>query len=378
MTVELIRLRTSRGELLPLRALRDGRRWVVVASSPGARWASDLLTSGGGEVVPAGGPPVLCAATPITQPERILPVVEAFRDALGPARWLRRLPARPRVIELQPAPEVRPRGPEERLRLEFDIAATDYAGRVSARPVEVYQKSTTRNRLRARFSGVDPLLEIGPGTGFETLFLLREGHRITAVDVSDRMLEALRSGARSLGLADRLETRVGTLGRLEEALGAAEPGTFAGAYSTFGPFNLEGDLSGVRGSLARCLRPGAALVFTSLNRPAYIPVLWELARGRVTEARARRSLPSRTTATVYPLELYRRRPSEWDALLRPEFERVCAEAVSVLSPPFEGTRSVGLLGPTGRAVARRVDHWLSRRLLFQEPSESVLLTYQRR
>lgn len=179
-----------------------------------------------------------------------------------------------------------------------------------------------------------------------------------------------------MGLADRLETRVGSLGRLGETLGDLKPGTFGGAYSTFGPFNLEGDLSGARRSLAHFLRPGAVLMFTSLNRPGYGPVLWEVARGRVAEARDRRTMPSLTTNTVYPLELYRRRPPEWDALLAPEFGRVQTEAVSVLAPPFEGTRMAACFAPSGRRAIKRLDRWLSRRAVFHEFSESVILTYE--
>lgn len=44
------------------------------------------------------------------------------------------------------------------------------------------------------------VLDVGAGTGFLTLTAARLGHRVTAVDISERMLERLRAGAQHDGL----------------------------------------------------------------------------------------------------------------------------------------------------------------------------------
>ncbi len=61
------------------------------------------------------------------------------------------------------------------------------------------------------------VLEPGPGMGYFTLplaHLVGPSGRVVAVDLQERMLEALRRRAERAGLADRVETRLATEGSL--------------------------------------------------------------------------------------------------------------------------------------------------------------------
>jgi SAM-dependent methyltransferase len=362
---------------VPLRFIEEDGRYFVLATSARSTWVGASLRAGACRVAVPGRGSMRCAVAPVVDPVDRPRIYEGFRRRYGSATWLPPLTPSIRILRLDPNAPIEARSAAERSRLEFDAAASEYADRVAARPVERYLKSRTLARLREIFSGVDPLLEIGPGVGLETIPLLMDGHRITAVDLSPRMLEVLRHRADRFVPGHRLDCRAGRLGDLDTALAGLPAGSFGGAFSTFGAFNLEEDLSPVRRGLAGALRGEARLAFTTLNRPAPLPMLWDAADGRLRDAPRRMQRRTTTKNTTYPLDLFRRRPAEWDVALRPEFRRLRSEAVSVVAPAFEPVRAWAALGPTGRRAIARADGWLGRRGALAEVGEWVLLTYER-
>jgi SAM-dependent methyltransferase len=355
----------------------EGGELFVFPSSSSALWSAEVLRAGGCRVALSDGHEREYATSLVTDPAKAESLREAFLAKYGASMWRRYFGRSSKVMALDPAGRVRPRTDAELLRQEFDAAAPGYAASVEAQPVERYLKGRTADRLKNLFAGIDPLLEIGPGIGVETLPILLAGHRVTAVDLSERMLEELRGRAMKAGVNDRLETRVGRLSVLDEILSAEPAGRFGGAYSTFGAFNLEPDTSRVRSSLARLIRPRGILALTTLNRPGIIPLGWELALGRPRAAGARLRPKVPAERIRYPLDVYLRRPSEWDRWLAPEFHRVGSEAVSILAPPFGDFRPLTALGPRAWNRIARFDRWLARRPGLADVGEWAFLTYER-
>ncbi|HTP53772.1 MAG TPA: class I SAM-dependent methyltransferase [Thermoplasmata archaeon] len=374
----LLELETGPNGPVPLRFVEDDGHFYVLATSARADWVAVSLRTGACSVTTRESGRLPCAVAPLVESPDRARIYGRFREKYGAAGWLSTFSPSTRILRLDPNAPILARSPADRARLEFDAAAAGYADRVAARPVERYQKSRTLACLRETFVRVDPLLEIGPGAGLETIPLLGDGHRITAVDLSPRMLEELRVRAERAGVADRLECRSGRLGDLVSTLRELPDGAFGGVFSTFGAFNLEEDLTAIRGGLARALPAGGRLVFTTLNRPGPGPMLWDFADGRFRDARRRLLARTTTENTTFPLDLFRRTPSEWDRALRPQFRRVRTEAVSVLAPPFEPARVWQRIGARGLRTAETVDGWLRRRSALAEFGEWSLLTYERR
>lgn len=362
---------------VPLRfADVDGRRYVF-ATSPEVRWAPAIDGGSGWRVRESSG-----VEWPVTG-RRVLEAREAdaarsaLRRKYGERVWSSHFAVRAEVFRLDRRPAGDARPARERLRDEFDAVAPIYAARVRSNPLELRLKDRTAAELVARLAGADPLLEIGPGVGFETLPLLRAGHSIVAVDVSRGMLEELTSRAAGSGTAGRLTTREGSLGALGPALADFPVGNFAAAYSTFGAFNLEPEVREIRPALARLVRPGGTLTFTTLHPAGGAAVAWEFLAGRPAAALARCRPERRAAGKVGALDVHYRGPAFWDRALAPEFVRLDAHPVSVLTPPFPVPRLIRMLGPRGRRTARRWDDVLSGVSILAPLAEWMLLTYRR-
>jgi SAM-dependent methyltransferase len=118
--------------------------------------------------------------------------------------------------------------------------------------------ASTRRAL-ALVPGVGPgtrVLDLGCGTGLQTRVLAQaSGARVLAIDSHPPFVEELNREVEALGLADRVEARVGDMGRLELAPGAFDLVWSEGAIYVVG---FENGLRLWRGLLA----PGGHLAVT--------------------------------------------------------------------------------------------------------------------
>ena len=361
-----------------LRYVRDGPLFYVIPAKGDTGWFYRAAHRGAARVRWDDRAPVECAASVRFESAEVARVGELFRSKYGAELWQKHFDAVPRVLRLEPGRAPSAPTPEAVLRTEFDSVARGYDRSLARKPIERYLKDVVAAEFSATLAGFDPLLEVGSGTGYHTLRLLAEGHRVVAVDVSQEMLGELRRRADEGGWSDRLETRRGRLCDLGELFPASEGRLFRGAYSAFGAFNLEPDLARARVALARLVAPGGRLTFTSLNRPGLVPMAWDLLLGRPAAAFRRTSPIIPTGGMRYPLEVHPRSPAGWEDLLGEPFRRLRARPVSVLAPPFDSERLLSYLGTRGRPRARRLDQRLASRAGWAFAAEWVLLEFERR
>jgi SAM-dependent methyltransferase len=302
---------------------------------------------------------------------------DAFRAKYGSGVWGHHFPLRTNVIVLRPAPGGPARTHAERVRDEFDATAPYYRERTESDPVESHLKARSVALLLREFAGRDPLLEIGPGTGVETLPLLRAGHHVTAVDISPKMLEELVARARGEGVAERLTPRGGQLRTIATDLSDLPSGSFSGGFSTFGALNLEPELEAAVPGIARLLSPGSVFVAGVLNRFAAMPLAFELVRGGPRPLVSRLRRPVLAEAIRYPLDIWPWTLHEYDQFFVPFFERVRVAAVSALAPPFRADRVLAQLSPQGRRRLVSLDDALVRSPWGRRLSEWLLILYRR-
>jgi SAM-dependent methyltransferase len=356
----------------------EGRgRIYVIPSKSTSRWSSSALREGGCDVRRDGGRTTSYGSSLVRDPAESSEVWSSFCAKYGSDRCRAYFGNFPRIVALDPARTPMPRSDYELLAEEFDARAAAYDSAVQSKPIERYLKNRALEMVTECLAGFDPLLEIGPGTGYHTLPLLRLGHRVTAVDLSERMLGTLGRNAERDGLSGALTLCPGRLGELGAALKSVPEGYFGAAFSAFGAFNLEPQISSAVASLARYIRPGGRLVFTSLNRPGMFPWIWEIASGKPRAALARWGERIPADWIGYSLAIYPRTPADWDRLLSPAFRRVRSDPVSVLAPPFEVPPALRFLGISGTARVHRLDQALNRHPWLTLAAGWVFLSYVR-
>jgi ubiquinone/menaquinone biosynthesis C-methylase UbiE len=140
----------------------------------------------------------------------------------------------------------------------FDRFAPSYDEDWTNSPVGRLQRDAVWRNIAGLFNYGDHVLDMGCGTGEDSVWLMRAGVRVTAIDASRGMvLEARRRGvdAQVMGIEDLAQMRQ----------------RFDAALSNFGPLNCVESLDELRPALARLIRPGGHLALCMMGRFC----LWE-------------------------------------------------------------------------------------------------------
>ncbi|HSR33307.1 MAG TPA: methyltransferase domain-containing protein [Anaerolineae bacterium] len=222
----------------------------------------------------------------------------------------------------------------------FDRAAGNYDDLYGGNRIMAWMRAESLAVLQAAFATDAPggrLLEVGCGTGEEALALSRAGHRIVATDISPAMIELARAKAEASGVGD-VTWLVLPAGRLPELVGDYGPGSFDGAYASFGGLNCEPDLRPVAAALADLLRPGASLVCSIMNRLCAWEIFWGLLHLQPGQAFRRLSgdwvaagLVAPEGRLSVPTRYYR--PGTFARAFAPHFRLRRVRALPVFLPP---------------------------------------------
>ncbi len=202
-------------------------------------------------------------------------------------------------------------------------------------PLMAWLRAESLGIVRRLVPAGSRLLEVGCGTGEETLALARAGYRLLAVDISPGMVRRARLKALAAGVADRVEFLALPAGRLD----AVRPGVrFDGAYAGFGALNCEPELGRLGAALAGLLVPGSPFIASVINRRCLFETVWFLAHGRIRQAVRGRgtdwgltNLPAvdgRAAVPVRPLSA-----AELVRALGPAFDLEAQLALPLLLPP---------------------------------------------
>jgi len=354
----------------------DARLYVLPANPPGSWFAAAARE---GQVVtrmPDGSRRT--SPVRVRDDRSLLTHLESlFETKYGPEVWRLYFAGTRSALEIALDEEIVFRDGVARIRGEFDAAAEAYDARLDQNPIERYLKDRVAELALRALDGFDPILEIGPGTGYHTVALLAAGHRVTVVDISEAMLHRLEERVTAAGWQDRLEVRRGFAADLERVTERDDDASFGAVFSAFGALDLEARVDGLVRAADRIVRPGGRFVLTSLNRPGWVPLLWDLALVRPSAAGSRMGAIIPAGGVRYPLTLYPRAPSDWDRLLSPSFRRLSLAGVSVLAPPFDAHRPLQFFGTRGTKRLRRWDRWLTERRPAWAASEWLFLTYRR-
>ncbi|MGI0139976.1 MAG: class I SAM-dependent methyltransferase [Thermoplasmata archaeon] len=375
----VLHLKRADGTVVPLRFLVHGSELTVVVAAPLPRWTREAEESGQLLVrLPNAIEWRIAKVREVRDGEEIASVRDRFREALGGAFWDRNFRGPVRVLSLTLSAPICATSWEERVREEFDALAPVYARRVADEPFQGYLRARAIELLQRTFPTPARLIEFGPGTGAQTLPMLRAGHRIVGIDPSPRMLAELSRLAKEEGLSGRLVTKVGTVGLVDEILSSEVLGSFDGAYSMFGAFDLERRLDRTPTALARLLRPGSQLVVGLRNRTAVVATGELLVAGhpRLAAGRCRSNL--QLGGFVHPFVVAPTVGWAFARRFERHFDLESVAALSVLAPPFPSRRLERFWGPEGLARLAHLDRRLTVLKAFAWAADQISVTLTRR
>lgn len=319
-------------------ATHDGLVYLI-ARERSAQWPIELLRAQWAQLRWAGGGSS-GAVELVSEPAEREQIFALFRSKYGDEGFRRWYEHPARVLRVRPA-DAGPAASGERyyawIQTEFDNIADEYDRHITGNRMNMLLRNRSLARLRPLFAGRDPILEVGCGSGMETLPMLRAGHEMTVVDISDRMLDVVRAKAEQAGTGERLHavlSRARDLEALVDELGASR---FAGAYCTYGALNCEAELEPVARGFARLLAPGAPLFLGVYNRWCLFELVGYGLTLRPERALGRRGHPVRVGGSRFCVDVYAYTPEEVETAFAPYFVPRALEGVPVLLPPSDLT-----------------------------------------
>ncbi len=363
----------------PLGFVEDGGSLFLIARERSARWPTELLRDGTARVA-LDGREVEGRAELVTDPAEKRRVGECFREKYGAERFARWYASPARVLRIAPNGSGAPLDPAARYRRwlerEFDNVAPDYDRHITGNRVNRLLRDRSLSELRRAFARAHRLLEIGCGSGMETLPLLQDGHEVLCVDISSRMLEVVRAKARAEGVAESLRTVHLRAAELQDLGVVGSEGAFDGAYSTYGAMNCEEELDRVPPALYDLVRPSAPFVAGVYNRWCLFELAGYGLTGRWRRAFGRARSPVPVGTSRFCVDVFAYSPREFARRFAPWFRVERVEAVPALLPPSD---LVGYAERFGRRwpTLERWDRSWGRRWPLRALGDHFLMTLSR-
>ena len=259
----------------------------------------------------------------------------------------------------------------------FDQAARDYDRTVESDRLNLHLRRVSSEILRHLFPSGSRVLEIGCGTGLETIPLAKAGVNVLAVDLSAKMLAELDGKARAASIDDRVVTRKGSVGELRSIVSDLAPGSFDGAFSHFGALNCEPNLDGLPATLHRLVKANGRISLGVLNRTSLAEMVRFAAGMRPRRALARLHATLPVAQSQFGVLVFPHGPGQVRRLFWPFFAAEKAIGVSVLLPPAHLGRRL-LRHPELLSLLEAVDHSVARRPLFRYLGDYFLMQMVRR
>jgi SAM-dependent methyltransferase len=241
-----------------------------------------------------------------------------------------------------------------------------------------------RRRTHSAFARQFPtparLLEIGCGTGVDTMFLASRGSRVVACDPSEEMVSrSLRRLARE-GLDDRATVLPCGLSDLATFLDAlAEPAGFDGIVSNFGALNCVDNLAPLGALARRYLRPSGTMVLGLMSRVCAMEVLYfSITRRRDLAMRRQRSGAVPVPVAGVDVPTFYHRIADVRAALGPELTLQSVEGVGVAIPPPYLEPRWQQLPRAVRGLVSQLDGCIAAWPPFNRVGDHVLLVFVKR
>lgn len=225
----------------------------------------------------------------------------------------------------------------------FDPLAPTYDHDFTDTPIGRFLRQRVHARLLKHFSVGDHVVELGCGTGEDALFLARRGIRVTATDVSEKMLAITRAKTAHTGLVDVRRVDLRALApEAQVGAGYISPPQETnmqvnGAFSNFGAVNVLADWRPLAGWLAERVKPSGIVALGVMGRVCAWELLWHGAHLNFKTARRRLSGKSNFQGdeASAPIDIYYPTIGRIKRDFAPHFKISHVEGLGVFLPPSD-------------------------------------------
>ncbi|MDA4116797.1 MAG: nitroreductase/quinone reductase family protein [Thaumarchaeota archaeon] len=257
----------------------------------------------------------------------------------------------------------------------FDGVAEDYDRHILGNEMNLWLRNRSIERLLRLFHPGDVILEIGCGTGTETITLARHGIKVIASDISSKMLAVLQRKVDK----ERLEGVVVPVHsrpyELKDKLGSIGFHQIDGAYSTYGAINTEPRLQVLFKDLRDIIKPGGSLLLGVWNKYCLYELLGYSFRLRPRMAVARLRNPVPVGRSRFCIAAMAYSVGSLNKLLSGQFELRKVYGVEILLPP---SNLVKYLPPKAlRGVVDRMEIGIEGRYPWNRLGDHFLAVYSR-
>ena len=257
----------------------------------------------------------------------------------------------------------------------FDAHARSYDERVRRQAVIGRFRRVHREFYARLFRPGSTILELGCGTGEETLSLVDLGHRVIATDPSSAMLTHVAAKLRAPEAAAAVSLHQGAGPDFIRRL-LAKSEAIGGVVSALGPLNCEPDLKALASALAPFLSPGTPLLLSPMARFCPWEVLALTLKGHPREAWRRfKPGPVRVNVSGRPIPVWYRSGEDISRAFSPHFTCIHQRSLGLLLPP-------PYLSAHGRAPrwydqVEKIERYIVARRPFRRWGDHLLMVFVR-
>ncbi|MEM3675604.1 MAG: class I SAM-dependent methyltransferase [Thermoplasmataceae archaeon] len=357
-------LQLHAGEDIPLAYVELEGDIFLMATSRNARWPSWILRNGRCDVSIAGNRSAYMCRLVKDANQRKL-ILDQFRKKYGSTRVNSWFASDSRCIKLTPLNHEEVAAYENNyfrwLEDEFDSIAEDYDNHIFGNSINAYLRERSVSLMVEAFRDHRTLLEIGCGSGTETIELLRQGHQIVAIDISQQMLDVVKSKAIREGLQGQIELvklRAGDVNSLISMYGESH---FDGIYSTYGAFNCEPDISSLASPLRRLIRTEGKMLLGIYNKTCALESIGYLIKGKPRKAFSRIHSKIMEGDSRFCVDTFPYTPWYVNKVFSPFFRVVRVIGLPVILPPSNLAKYVQPFGSSMKTL-KKIDttigrHW---------------------
>jgi SAM-dependent methyltransferase len=326
-------------KVVPLSYVELENSVCLISDSIRSVWASSILRSGEARVR-IGEKKAMMNVTLVTSGEEKQRISNMFRTKYGTDNFGKWFSSPGKFLRLSGTAGTgsSTASYETWLQEEFDAIAPDYDTHIMGNTINRLLRNRSVSLMARTFPPASRLLEIGCGTGTETLSLLEMGYNIVATDISPEMISVLQKKSSKFEYGERLSLQVLKASSVSELLSKYGDSSFDGIYSTYGALNCEPDLSLLVPAFGSLLKRKGKLVLGVYNSICPMDSLGSIIRGSLKGAFARFMDPIPIEHSRFCIDVWAYSPMQISNLFREKFRVISVEGAPVIIPPSDKVR----------------------------------------